>query len=96
MSTLYPSLEDLKVDQAIQVSSHGSLRDYLRVTHGGLSCRLLGVGASARPAEWSRCSGAQAVELQQEQNRPSSCRQASLGPALPRASSMWVWVDPTP
>lgn len=80
MSTLYPSLEDLKVDQAIQVRrqarvSLGPLMEPSgspRAAKGGWSWTLVGGWAPGMqatpegPAERGRCPEAKTMESQQE------------------------------
>lgn len=96
MSTLYPSLEDLKVDQAIQVrrQAHVSLGPLMepsgspRAAKGGWSWTLVGGWAPGMqvtpkgPAERGRCPEAKAMESQQEWKQPGTCGQASVVPAL--------------
>ena len=92
MATLYPSLEDLKVDQAMQVNCQAislgpllRLRDYSRAAKGGLSWIkvggpwefLIGPKACGSPVRGLLGrAGVQRAVGSQQVEKTSSCRQA--------------------
>lgn len=105
MSALYPSLEDLKVDQTIQVShqAHVSLPDgpsgLPRVTKVGLSYKLVGVEGPMhashhrRACWWSRCPGSRQWNGKDQiaTDRPLSDLFCSSASSTPHCRAGFLW-----
>lgn len=90
MSTLYPSLEDLKVDQAIQVRHHVQLRDHPRAAKGGLSWTLVGGWGpehASHPRRKGLLSGAGAQRPRQRSHSRNGNGQALSQPLLHQVQS---------